>query len=79
MGNTCHCGHSRNCNTFWDNLMFGRCRCKRNDFHECCCKEKPKCECEKCHCKKKRNAIAFMKRKGINNKKEYDTELHPNC
>ncbi len=53
MGNTCHCGHSQNCNTFWDNLMFGRCRCKRNDFHECCCKEKPKCECEKCHCKTK--------------------------
>ncbi len=51
MGNTCHCGHSRNCNKFWDNLMFGRCRCKRSDFHECCCKEKPKCECEKCHCK----------------------------
>lgn len=51
MGNTCHCGHSRNCNTFWDNLMFGR--CKRNDFHGGCCKEKPKCECEKCHCKTK--------------------------
>lgn len=53
MGNTCHCGHSRNCNKFWDDLMFGRCRCKRRDFHECCCKEKPKCECEKCHCKTK--------------------------
>lgn len=53
MRNTCHCGHSRNCNKFWDDLMFGRCRCKRRDFQECCCKEKPKCECEKCHCKTK--------------------------
>ena len=69
MGNTCHCGHSRNCNTFWDNLMFGRCRCKRNDFHECCCKEKPKCECENVIVKQNRNAIVFMKRKGINNKR----------
>ncbi|MFJ7555706.1 hypothetical protein ACIQXZ_17695 [Bacillus thuringiensis] len=29
--------------------------------------------------KQKRNAIVGMKRKGINNKKEYDAELHPNC
>ncbi|PGH65130.1 hypothetical protein CN896_31730 [Bacillus thuringiensis] len=28
--------------------------------------------------KQNRNAIVGMKRKGINNKKEYDTELHPN-
>ena len=47
MRNTCHCGHFQDCNKFWDDLMFGRYRCKRNDFHECCCKEKPKCECEK--------------------------------
>ncbi|MDA1566398.1 hypothetical protein PDK93_10015 [Bacillus cereus] len=29
--------------------------------------------------KQNRNAIVGMKGKGINNKKEYDTELHPNC
>lgn len=28
-----------NCNSFWDDLMFGRCRCKRRDCDECCCKE----------------------------------------
>ncbi|AOM05892.1 MULTISPECIES: hypothetical protein [Bacillus] len=27
--------------------------------------------------KQNRNAIVFMKRKGINNKKEYDTEVTP--
>lgn len=51
MRNTCHCGHFQDCKKFWDDLMFGRYGCKRNDFHECCYKEKPKCE--KCHCKTK--------------------------
>nr|WP_255444022.1 hypothetical protein [Bacillus sp. SH7-1] len=59
MGNHCNCRRS-----FWDDLMFGRCRCRnchechckekqKCDCEECCCKEKPKCDCEKCHCKEK--------------------------
>ena len=49
--------------------MFGRYRCKRNDFHKCCCKEKPKCECEKCHCKTKVKCHCRHEEEGINNKK----------
>nr|WP_257207523.1 hypothetical protein [Bacillus toyonensis] len=48
MGNHCHCGRS-----FWDDLMFGRCRCKHRDCDECCCKEKSKCDCDECRCKEK--------------------------
>ncbi|GEM_PF-3150169 len=64
MRNTCHCGHFQDCNKFWDDLMFGRCICKRNDFHECCCKEKPKCECEKCHCKTKAKCHCIHEEEG---------------
>ena len=64
----CHCGHFQDCNKFWDDLMFGRYRCKRNDFHECCCKRNRSVSVKNVIVKQKRNAIVGMKRKNINNK-----------
>ncbi|MDP7988898.1 hypothetical protein Q9B79_03585 [Bacillus sp. MHSD_36] len=36
----------RNCNRFWDDLMF--CRCGHRDCDECRCKRNRDCDCDKC-------------------------------
>lgn len=41
-------GHSRDCNSFWDDLVFCGCgrRRRRNDFNECHCRRD--CDCDEC-------------------------------
>lgn len=53
MGTNCRCRHFRDCNRFWDDLMFGRCR--RRDCDECCCRRKRHCDCDDCRCNRKRD------------------------
>ncbi len=53
MGNNCRCRQFRDCNRFWDDLMFGRCR--RRDCDDCGCKRKRHCDCDDCRCNHKRD------------------------
>lgn len=41
-------GHSRDCNRFWDDLVFCGCgrRRRRNDFNDCHCRRD--CDCDEC-------------------------------
>ncbi|KAB2451987.1 hypothetical protein F8160_02905 [Bacillus sp. CH126_4D] len=43
-------GHSRDCKSFWDDLVFCGCgrRHRRNDFNECHCRRNHDCDCDKC-------------------------------
>ena len=43
MCNNCGC-RRRDCNRFWDDLMFGRCR--RRDCDDCGCRRKRDCDCD---------------------------------
>ncbi|HFK1717451.1 TPA: hypothetical protein ACGXP1_005224 [Bacillus cereus] len=46
----------RDCNRFWDDLMFGRCRCRRRDCDECRFRNEHHrdCECDECR-RRRRN------------------------
>ncbi len=54
MCNNCGC-RRRDCNRFWDDLMFGRCR--RIDCDDCGCRRKRKrdCDCDDCRRNRKRD------------------------
>ena len=43
----------RDCNRFWDDLMFGRCR--RRDCDDCRCRRKRDCDCDDCRRNRKRD------------------------
>ncbi len=69
MRNTCHCGHFQDCNKFWDDLMFGRCRCSAMIFTSVVAKRNRNVNVKNVIVKQNRNAIVFMKRKGYYIKK----------
>ncbi len=52
MCNNCGC-RRRDCNRFWDDLMFGRCR--RRDCDDCGCRRKRDCDCDDCRRNRKRD------------------------
>ena len=38
--------HFRDCDRFWDDLMF--CRRRRRDFDDCRCRRDRDCDCDEC-------------------------------
>ncbi|WP_131933919.1 hypothetical protein [Bacillus thuringiensis] len=48
MGCNNNFGHSRDCNRFWDDLMFCGCRHRRRDFNACHCRRDRDCDCDEC-------------------------------
>ncbi|MEN1936338.1 hypothetical protein AAIE21_12200 [Paenibacillus sp. 102] len=49
----CHFNHFRDCDRFWDDLMFGRCRRRHRDCDDCCCRRKHDHDCNDCCCRRK--------------------------
>ncbi len=46
MSCNCHGRHFRDCNRFWDDLMF--CRRRHRNCDDCRCRQKHDCDCDDC-------------------------------
>ncbi|PEA85806.1 hypothetical protein [Bacillus thuringiensis] len=53
MGCNCNFRQSRDCNRFWDDLVF--CRHGRKDCDECHHRRNQDCDCDECRRKRNRN------------------------